>query len=107
MQYFAVGIHQVLMDMEQHNGKLLHRFKKIKDDLYSVLCEVQLGMYVKGIEVDEHVLQDVMSHKYRDIESDTIRNFRDFLILRDYIKVLDFVFQLFAHLRAKGGTGHH
>lgn len=89
--------------MVQHDGKLLAKFQRIKIDLNVILGEVQLAMRVKHIEVDQHVLEDVMSHEYRDIKREVSRNVRDLLILRECIQMFNFVQQLFDYLRRKRG----
>jgi len=101
MQYFAVGMHQILLDITLYEGRLLSEFRHLEECLYQILCEVQLGMHVRGVVPDRHVLHEAMSHEFRDLRDGTQRNLRDFLILRDYIKALDFVQQLFTYLKIR------
>lgn len=49
LQYFAVGVEQILMDIILHDGKMWSDVKRVESQLYQVICEVRLGMYVRGV----------------------------------------------------------
>jgi hypothetical protein len=80
------------------------QFKDIEYDLFQLLCEIQLGMHLQNIQPKADVLRHVMSHQYRDINESSLRNLRDYLILRDYISANNFIAQLFAYLKSKART---
>ncbi|CAG2110559.1 unnamed protein product [Medioppia subpectinata] len=101
IQHFAVGLEQILLDQVLHDGKMTTDFKDIEYDLFQLLCEIQLGMHLQNIQPKADVLRHVMSHQYRDINEASLRNLRDYLILRDYISATNFIAQLFAYLRSK------
>lgn len=44
-------------------------------------------------------MHSAMSHEFRDIENASRRNTRDYLILRDYIRAVRYIMQMFRHLR--------
>ncbi|KAI1305834.1 hypothetical protein HDE_01234 [Halotydeus destructor] len=102
MQYFVVGIEQILMDIVLHNGQSVDDMKLLQEDINQIMQEIRYSMHDLGIAVDGDITHDVMSHRFRDMKSSSKRNVRDYLILREYIRALDFVQQLFAHLRVKG-----
>ncbi|XP_054167244.1 uncharacterized protein LOC128964638 [Oppia nitens] len=95
VQYFAIGLEQVMLD-EVIKNNVVNEFK---DNLFQLLCEIQLGMYIKNIQPNTDILRNVMSHQYRDVNEVSLRNLRDYLLLRDYISATNFIAQLFAHLR--------
>lgn len=99
IQYFAVGLEQILLDQVLHDGQMTSEFKDIEYDLFQLLCEIQLGMHLQNIEPKEDVLRNVMSHQYRDINETSLRNLRDYLILRDYIAATNYIAELFAFLK--------
>lgn len=49
LQYFAVGVEQILMDIILHDGKMWSDMKRVENQLYQIICEVRLGMYLRGV----------------------------------------------------------
>ena len=96
-----MGLEQILLDQVLHDGKMTQEFKDIEYDLFQLLCEIQLGMHLQSITPKPDIIREVMSHQYRDINETSLRNLRDYLILRDYISATNFIAQLFAYLRSK------
>ncbi|KAI1305923.1 hypothetical protein HDE_01233 [Halotydeus destructor] len=101
MQYFVVGIEQILMDIVLHDGHMLDDFTLLQEDMNQIMQEICYSMHDLGIAPQVYIRHDVMSHRFRDLRSSSRRHVRDYLILRDFILALDFVQQLFAHLRIK------
>lgn len=99
LQYFAVGIEQIILDQVIHDGQFVSLFRDVENNLTQVLCELQLGIYVLRIPTSPDVLRSVMSQTYRDIGIRSRRDLRDYLILRDYIKATEFVTELFSYLK--------
>lgn len=51
------------MDIILHDGKMWSDVKRVESQLYQMICEVRLGMYVRGVshcgphaEADHHLL---------------------------------------------------
>ncbi len=97
MQYFAVGIEQILIDQELYDGSMIEQFKEINYELYQLLCNLQYAVHLLNIRQKPNVSRSVMSHEYRNIEELSRRNLRDFAILRDYINANQFIANLFAY----------
>jgi hypothetical protein len=53
-------------------------------------------MLEKNIDYTD-VTREVMSGDYRDIDCDTIRDIRDWVIFRDYVNTLQHLKQAFEH----------
>ncbi|XP_054714566.1 uncharacterized protein LOC129224174 [Uloborus diversus] len=98
LQFFAVGIEQILLDQTIHDGQFLRPFAELEDNLTQVLCELQLGLFTLRVPPSPDVLRDVMSQDYRDLSGRSYRNLRDYLILRDYVYAMHYVSALFAYL---------
>ena len=101
MQYFAVGIEQILIDQQLHDGLLLDQFKEIKYELYQLLCDLQYALHLLNIPQKPNVSRSVMSYEYRDIKELSRRNLRDYRILREYINATHFIENLFAYSKTK------
>ncbi|EEC06517.1 hypothetical protein IscW_ISCW004744 [Ixodes scapularis] len=99
VQYYAVGLEQAVLDQIFHNGPFHRLFLEIQNNLGQLLCELQLGIVHFNVAKNPDVLRDVMSHEYRDIKQDSQRNLRDYIILREYIKLTKYISQLFSYLR--------
>lgn len=99
VQYYAVGLEQAVLDQIFHNGPFHRLFLEIQNNLGQLLCELQLGIVHFNVAKNPDVLRDVMSHEYRDIKQDSQRNLRDYIILREYIKLTKYISELFSYLR--------
>lgn len=99
VQYFAVGLEQAVLDQIFHNGPFHRLFLEIQQNLGQLLCELQIGIVHFNVAKSADVLRDVMSHEYRDIKQDSQRNLRDYIILREYIRLTRYISELFAYLR--------
>ncbi|XP_022239176.1 uncharacterized protein LOC106457500 isoform X1 [Limulus polyphemus] len=100
LQYYAVGVDEMKMDQVLHpeSGQFLDHFQEVENRIREVLCELQLGMYTLKIRQNPDVMKNVMSTEYRDIPEESKRNLRDYLILRDYLKSITYIWELFRHL---------
>lgn len=99
VQYYAVGLEQAVLDQIFHNGPFHRLFLEVQQNLGQLLCELQIGIVHFNVAKNPDVLRDVMSHEYRDIRQDSQRNLRDYIILREYIKLTKYISELFAYLR--------
>ncbi|XP_025017222.1 uncharacterized protein LOC112539170 [Tetranychus urticae] len=98
LQYFAIGLEQLLLDQILHEGRMIKEFREIEDKLSQLLCEIQLGMWYRNIKPDKHIEFEVMTQEYRDIADASRRMIRDYLLLRDLVKLTDYITQIFANL---------
>ncbi|KAH6948359.1 hypothetical protein HPB50_023545 [Hyalomma asiaticum] len=99
VQYYAVGLEQAVLDQIFHNGPFHRLFLEIQQNLGQLLCELQIGIVHFNVAKNPDVLRDVMSHEYRDMKQDSQRNLRDYIILREYIRLTRYISELFAYLR--------
>ena len=67
--------------------------------LLQVLCALQIALLEKNVEADADATRQIMSRKYRDMRNTSSRNLRDFIILRDYTNMLEYVLQVLLHLK--------
>jgi len=101
IQYFAVGIEQILNDQESYESSMIIQFKEIEYELYQLLCNLQYSVHLLNIPQRPNVSRRVMSREYRDIEELSRRNLRDYLILKEYISATNFIAKLFAYNKRK------
>uniref|UniRef100_T1IIR0 Uncharacterized protein n=1 Tax=Strigamia maritima TaxID=126957 RepID=T1IIR0_STRMM len=104
LQHYAVGLEQLVMDQILHGGDFLDHFRQLEGKLRQVLCELQLAMIEMKIKQNPDVQRIIMAHQYRDLDSKTARDLRDWIVLRDYIGALDFVSTIFSHFKTKAAT---
>jgi hypothetical protein len=97
MQYFAVGIEQILSDQELYSCSMFNKFKEIEYQLYQVLCDLQYAIHMLNIQQKPNVSRSVMPDKDRNIKQLSQRSLRDFAVLRDYINVNHFIANLIAY----------
>lgn len=64
-----------------------------------MLCSLQMGMMEKHVEPDADAARQLMSNEYRDMRNASGRNLRDFIIMRDYINLLEYIQQIFHHFQ--------
>ncbi|KAG7190453.1 hypothetical protein KM043_006557 [Ampulex compressa] len=102
MQKYAVGLEQIVWDQEDHRLEFRKQFKETDDMLRTVLCELQVALVERGVPARPDVTRDAMSSEYRAMSSSaTYRDLRDWLIFRDYMNGLEYVVQVFEHLRSR------
>ena len=86
----ASVIYEVLF---KHNKKFHWQF------LLQVLCELQMAMLERDIDMETDVSRDIMKEDVRDIQDESYRNLRDWYIYRDYMNGLEYVIHAFDHLK--------
>ena len=65
-----------------------------------VLCELQVALVERQLSSRPDATRDIMKSEFRNMSSsETFRNLRDWLIFRDYMNGLEYVVQVFEHLR--------
>ncbi|KAJ1525923.1 hypothetical protein ONE63_009111 [Megalurothrips usitatus] len=97
LQMYAVGLEQVAMDQKQNRNKFYLDFERQEHLLRNVLCEVQVAMAEQGVVQHPDVSPDIMTDTYRKPNGESIRNVRDWVILREYMNGLEYIIQLLDH----------
>lgn len=64
-----------------------------------VLCEIQVALEERSVTRRPDVTRDVMTSDFRTMTDMTYRDLRDWLIFREYMNGLEYVIQVFSHLR--------
>ncbi|EZA52733.1 hypothetical protein X777_07114 [Ooceraea biroi] len=100
LQKFAVGLEQIVWDQEDHQLKYRNEFKETEYKLRTVLCEIQVALVERGITQRPDITRDIMVPSIRNMDSETYRDLRDWMIFRDYMNGLEYVVQVFEYLRA-------
>ncbi|KAF3427991.1 hypothetical protein E2986_05755 [Frieseomelitta varia] len=100
MQKYAVGLEQIVWDQENLKLQFRDQFKDTEYRLRTVLCELQVALVERQLSSRPDVTRDIMKPEFRNLSSsETFRNLRDWLIFRDYMNGLEYVVQVFEHLR--------
>lgn len=100
MQKYAVGLEQIVWDQEDNGLEFRKQFEDTEFKLRTVLCELQVALMERAVALRPDVTRDAMSAEYRNMSSTaTYRNLRDWMIFRDYMNGLEYVVQVFEHLR--------
>lgn len=99
MQKYAVGLEQIVWDQEDFQLEFHKQFKDTEYKLRTVLCELQVALVERQLSSRPDVKRDIMKSEYRTMSAETFRNLRDWLIFRDYMNGLEYVVQVFEHLR--------
>jgi len=66
-----------------------------------VLCEIQVAIEERSVTRRPDVTRDVMTSDFRTMTDMTSRDLRDWLIFREYMNGLEYVIQVFSHLRLR------
>ena len=112
---------QVLLDRAIYSGDFLEEFATMENKLsmvnvcnfsklvdccsnhvnvlVQVLCSLQMALMEKQIQPDADAARQMMTNEYRDMKSESGRNLRDFIILRDYINLLEYLVQVLQHFQ--------
>jgi len=99
LQRFAVGLEEVVIDQALFDGEFIQEFNEAEYKLKAVLCELQMAMLERDIDIGTDVSRDIMKDDVRDIQDQSYRNLRDWYIYRDYMNGLEYVIHAFDHLK--------
>ena len=91
----------MILDQLLYEGTLLDELREVENYLFQLICEVQLGMWILDISPDSHVQRKIMALEYREMKSASRRFIRDYAILKDYIRTVDYIGLLFSSLKSK------
>lgn len=70
-----------------------------EDGLYWILCALHQIIRNTGTEVSVDVITSIMNMKVTEVDRNAMRHTRDFIVLRDFEKILDRLSILFASLK--------
>ncbi|EGI69027.1 hypothetical protein G5I_02195 [Acromyrmex echinatior] len=101
MQKYAVGLEQVVLDQKDYQPKYHQKFTEAEWKLRAVLCEIQVAIEERSVTRRPDVTRDVMTSDFRTMTDMTSRDLRDWLIFREYMNGLEYVIQVFSHLRLR------
>lgn len=59
LQYFAVGMQQVMIDVTISDGKMWQDIKKIETQLYQLTCEIRLAMYIYKVSNESKIFPSI------------------------------------------------
>lgn len=105
IQYYAVGLEQIVLDQVMYDGTFLDQFRSLEGKLRQVLCELQVAMLEMKIKQNADVTRNVMAQEYRDMDNKMARDLRDWIILRDFAGALHYIQTVFAHFAASLESG--
>ncbi|XP_054273721.1 uncharacterized protein LOC128993766 isoform X2 [Macrosteles quadrilineatus] len=94
LQIVDVGLEQVLWDWnletDQGNPKYKDAFKDMWHKNNLVLCD--MWKYGKDLGLNIHdVNRSIMPNEFRDIQDETTRNIRDWIIFKSYMNLLEYM----------------
>ncbi|XP_025422766.1 uncharacterized protein LOC112692339 [Sipha flava] len=98
MQNLAVGLEQVAWDQDRERLSFAKDFKNITFQLRAILCEMSMAISEMN-ETEPRVSRNIMPMRLR-VSRDN-RSLRDWLILREYITSLQYVIEVFVHLKSR------
>jgi len=67
--------------------------------LYWLLCALHRVIFVTGTTINQEVIDSVMSMSVMEVDRNALRHTRDYLVLRDFERLLDRLAIEFAALR--------
>lgn len=97
MQRYAVAIEQMILDQILYDGNYVDQFREMEQVASTVLCPLQHAILAMKIKSNKDVTKEIMSETYRSIDSDSVRNIRDYIILREFISGLSYIHKEFEH----------
>lgn len=75
------------------NVSFENHFRRLEDDhdsgLYWLLCALHRIIYMSGSKLSTDVIADIMQTKLVQVDRNALRHARDYLVLRDFEKILD------------------
>jgi len=78
-------------------------FEQVEDNseagLYWLLCTLHIVIHAKGITINQEVIDSVMSISVMEVDRNALRHYRDYLVLKDFERLLDLLAIEFAALR--------
>jgi len=97
----AVFLEQTLEDERSpvDNNELSSNFSYVeRQGIYGVLCPMYAVMDASNADVTNDITRDVMMDLYREPNSAAQRYTRDYIVLRDFSKLLNKIHQQYAYL---------
>lgn len=102
LQMIAVGLEQLVKDQGE-DGPFLDRFSRSEYNLLLVLQEIQAAIIERGVnyKMQPDVRRYNMPESLRVENNATTRNVRDWIIYRDYLNLLQYIWEVFRYLKSK------
>ncbi|XP_050449145.1 uncharacterized protein LOC126850319 isoform X1 [Cataglyphis hispanica] len=102
MQKYAMALEQTVWDQESLHLGFYDEFRRSEFNIRNILCELHNAITVRPLTTPKPVQRSEMPDAYR-VESfrrnETARNVRDWVCYRDYMNCLEYMEQIFYHLR--------
>ncbi|KAF2883280.1 hypothetical protein ILUMI_22898 [Ignelater luminosus] len=102
LQSIAVGLEQMVKDQGE-DGPFLGKFSLSEYNLVLVLQEIQTAIIERGVndKMKPDIRRGSMPESLRVENNATTKNVRDWIIYRDYISLLQYVWEVFRYLKRK------
>ncbi|GFY60357.1 uncharacterized protein TNIN_83761 [Trichonephila inaurata madagascariensis] len=100
LQYYAVGMDQVLLDEVMYGGRFLTQCRDAENLLTQLLCQVHMATFLLKSPPTFDVTRAVMHQKLRQ-GNYALRMYRNYLIFRDYVETLNIILEAFEAIEAR------
>lgn len=101
LQRVAVGLEQIVWDMEDHHVPFAANFTECELYLKSTLCEIWIAIVDRCVALRPDITRDIMDDAFRNMPDNTQTNIRNWVIFREYMNTLEYVHQVFDALQKK------
>lgn len=98
VQTVAVALSHTVANQERNEGQFQAEFNITLYYLRGVLCELETAMRDCSVSIPPNVTSDVIPPEFRYLDKTDSRWF-DFIVLREYIKTLNYITRMFEHLK--------
>lgn len=101
LQIIAVAVDQMIIDETKKNGPLSEDYKNnIELYVLSVLCEIQTATKTLNIARHKDVERTIIDEKDKNGDNTTMMT-RHYLIIRDYLRLLEYIIECYEHVKSK------
>ncbi|KAL3278828.1 hypothetical protein HHI36_016348 [Cryptolaemus montrouzieri] len=101
LQRFAVALDQIVIDEKARSNSLktmTKDFEEVEKYAISILCEILTTMNERKVTGHPDVQRSIIPENLKNGDN-THKNVRNYMILRDYINILEYVIACFVHLQ--------
>lgn len=96
IQRRGIGFQEVIEDESLYEKKFIAEFLQLHDRVVHLHCELRYALIQSGLTPKE-IPRDIMSEDLRNIQSEEGRKIRDGVIVREYVRGLRVLHNLFNH----------
>ncbi|XP_044761650.1 uncharacterized protein LOC123318929 [Coccinella septempunctata] len=101
LQIIAVAVDQMISDEEKRRGTLIEDYRKtIELYVLSVLCEIQTASNTLNVARHKDVERTIIDPKDKNGDDTTMMT-RHYLIIRDYLRLLEYIIECYEHVKSK------